>query len=241
MCSTDLQYLTGAYSLPHSPRWSPAFASNGAQQTGSALAGSRRFDGVPPVVLRQDIDRALHTELSSMLHENLTAWGVALSRFQLDIKQHFDSGKEEIIRRMEEVAKGSWDKVENSDIRAVWESEVSNFQSLSVSYVSSRLTFCRHFFYPQKWNGTMIQAPIFIEAVQSYIMNQGLTPPSETWAHKYLGIRYRKRLIDLFDVDHSGNVSIWEVNDFMRSKPDNQRSVPPLASLPQRMRLTFSI
>ena len=42
---------------------------------------------------------------------------------------------------------------------------------------------------------------------------------SDCWALKFLGVSYRKALLEAIDIDHSGYVSVQEVNVFTKAMP----------------------
>ena len=42
---------------------------------------------------------------------------------------------------------------------------------------------------------------------------------SDSWALKFLGMSYRKALLEAIDIDHSGFISVQEINKFTEAKP----------------------
>ncbi len=47
----------------------------------------------------------------------------------------------------------------------------------------------------------------------------GSSDHPDYWALKFLGVSYRKALLEAIDVDHSGYISVQEVNEFTKAKP----------------------
>jgi len=53
----------------------------------------------------------------------------------------------------------------------------------------------------------------------------GAVSSSDKWALRYIGVNYARNILEAFDEDASGFVTVKEVNDFTRSRPLDWRWV----------------
>ena len=55
--------------------------------------------------------------------------------------------------------------------------------------------------------------------VGSLVEGAGTISSSDKWALRYISVNYARNILEAFDEDASGFVTIKEVNDFTRSRP----------------------
>ena len=79
---------------------------------------------------------------------------------------------------------------------------------------------------PKGWRGS-VKARHFIMALKDHFVakstNDAGPMDSDPWAVKYIDIRHARSILEAFDDDSSGFVTINEVNNFTRSRPSDWR------------------
>ena len=79
---------------------------------------------------------------------------------------------------------------------------------------------------PKGWRGS-VKARHFIMALKDHFVAKSANDPSPTnsdpWAVKYIDIRHAQSILEAFDDDSSGFVTINEANNFARSMPSGWR------------------
>lgn len=79
------------------------------------------------------------------------------------------------------------------------------------------------------WRARSVKARHFIIALKDYYVEKSIYDSSflasDCWAIKYVDIRYARCILEAFDTDASGFVTINGVNNFTRLKPSDWRYV----------------
>ncbi|KAF8310377.1 hypothetical protein DL93DRAFT_2084553 [Clavulina sp. PMI_390] len=150
-----------------------------------------------PVLVEQyraQITVALSTELNVMLRRNENLWNFKLGRMTDDIKRHFDSGTNRVLRA---ITGGPHERLKHGKLKAIWEAE--------------------------KWRGS-IGGMQFLQAVQDFMVDEPQVALAESrneaWAVRFLGVGHRVPLLQVIDRDCTGFVSIAEANTFTDEKPE---------------------
>ena len=88
----------------------------------------------------------------------------------------------------------------------------------------------RNILTKKKTQGRGAKSRDFITTLKDYYIDKNPgeldTPESpDGWAIQYININYARTILEAFDDDASGFVTISEVNNFIRSRPQNWRCV----------------
>ena len=96
------------------------------------------------------------------------------------------------------------------------------------------------------WRGS-VKARHFILALKDYYAEKaaggegGGVAGSDQWALRFIGVNYVRNILEAFDEDASGFVTVKEANDFTRSRPLDWRWVLGKQHLTQAIHMNYSL
>ncbi|KAG8856424.1 hypothetical protein FRB96_006390 [Tulasnella sp. 330] len=169
---------------------------------------------------QKTIDAGLRMELSTSVKELLKAnENLFLKKFDAQTTQISQAMERSADRVIQTLSKGPYQRVEDPDIRALWKEERWR------SNVKARLFILslHDYFTTQRGPAETDNEQGFRED-SSKLTFIGRDHP-EAWTLEYMGGAHLTSIQDAIDDDASGFVSINEVNEFTRQKP-NDMSLP---------------
>ncbi|KAF8336266.1 uncharacterized protein EI90DRAFT_3045103 [Cantharellus anzutake] len=143
---------------------------------------------------REDIVVALNTGIGALLQNHTVIWRLKLDHQTAVITKEIRMNTSRILQKLDA---GPHNRVSDPHIRTIWATE--------------------------KWKGS-VSGPMFVQAVWDY-MGDCIGSPSlpelvcDRWTLEFFGPSYRKALLEAIDIDHSGYVSVQEINKFTETKP----------------------
>ncbi|KAK7443468.1 hypothetical protein VKT23_015641 [Stygiomarasmius scandens] len=211
------------------PRWVSAFWH--PPTTGSSHAGTLPEDELVTIHTVKQLKLELSENIDHTLKTNMILFSKKLDVQKRDIKELQKSIARQGDRVITAIKEGPHDHIVDPDLYAIWKE-----MGWKLSVPASEFVFTLHDFYVAQFHESEVvdhflaltsvadQGRETMDAIGQRealkkVMDTVRKRTAEKWTLKYINIANLQGILEAFDGDASGYVSVWEVNAALAERP----------------------
>ncbi|KAJ7578160.1 hypothetical protein C8J56DRAFT_797697, partial [Mycena floridula] len=181
----------------------------------AGVTGSENTKGVNGLAAaRRTLTKEMTENVDEAFRKNLDLFGKKLEMQNRQLQQKLqDSIQEQGQHIISAIFSGAHDRIIDQDLRAIWKD-----MGWKGSVKARHFVLALHDYFTEKFEQPNIQQ----SSVDSKGRNWNLVakkPKDDRWTLAYINVSHVQPILEAFDDDGTGFISVKEVNDFVLSKP----------------------